>query len=60
MCERTCCCTFCLTLLHFLYVFQEFDPPSEGQAGGQDLLLANLEDSITAGEQVTAPPTESR
>lgn len=28
-----------------------FDPPSEGQAGGQDLLLANLEDSITVGEQ---------
>lgn len=51
-------------LQHFLpdslpYVFQEFDPPSEGQAEGQELLLTNLEGSITLGEQVTATPTQA-
>lgn len=45
---------------HILHVFQEFDPPSEGQAGGHDHLLPNLEDSITLIEgsnQVTRPHT---
>lgn len=41
------------------YVFQEFDPPSEGQAEGQELLLTSLEGSITLGEQVTATPTQA-
>lgn len=40
-------------------MFQEFDPPSEGQAEGQELLLTNLEGSITLGEQVTATPTQA-